>query len=191
MKTFKSYLEEMVWYIKSPRTLPGGYKRKAAYLADTGIPKGSIHYSTMETGHKIFKQMHDDNPTDRTTYHVRSPDGTKHHFTLTGFHRHGIFSVHTATKWNDAPDHFGEKVYHHLVMNHHPIMSGHSQNTGSKKLWDSLAKRKDLVVTGYDTTALREVPARTVYANYGPVAALSLSTRFRGDYLRLLVRKKS
>lgn len=187
MLSFIDFLSEMVWYTKTPKEHPDGSKRKAAYIPDHGVPKGSIHYSTMASGHKIFKHVADDHE-DRTTYHVRNPEGNKTHLTITGFHKQGKFMVHTTTKWNDAPEHFASQVYHHLVVNHHPILSGSAQNTGSKNLWNRLAKHKDIEVHGYDMMAQMEIPHKNVYAPFSGFG--TLTQRYKGDYLRLLARKK-
>lgn len=186
MKNFKSYLSEMVWYNKTPRRLLGGIKRQVDPL-DIGPHPDSIHYSTMAGGHKIYKHFDGDQASD---YHVRSPDGKEVHFTMRGIHEHGIFKVISSNKWNSAPAHFGEKVYHHLIMNHHPILSGSTQNTGSRNIWNKLRKKSDIEVVGYDTSTEKELPHRQVYSNSWMAGTNSKAHKHRGQHFRLLARKK-
>jgi len=106
------------------------------------------HIGTVK-GHHIYKHV---SPLNKrvVTYSAHNPESGKSTVAVSGIHHKGVLSDLrlAASEDNKFPAH---ELYHHLLHHDHvkALVADH-QSPGGKKVWERLAKKKNIGIHGWD-----------------------------------------
>lgn len=188
MKTFKQFLKEMPALIHH---VPKPEHRDESDLNHT-IKKSNFRMMNNEKISK-FDDKHD-------SYHSRPPGNDYHSrssgaylvverktkrikATISGKHQFGDFRIDWAAKHSSSQFNMTD-VYHHLVMNHTPLVSSVEHSPGSYKNWKKLSERPGVHVSV-------QINGEGASASLGDDWHKNYDNRASGERIhRLVARKK-
>lgn len=208
MRTLKQYLGEVWNYkgVKKPVTV--NIDRITDYHAGKSkIPPEEI--SVAKTGHKIVKERH--TVGDAAAFYALNPKTNEPdamvYGELTGPKQNLLTVYNTAARPGSKLR--ASDLYHHLIKHHDMVIqSDVAQNPGSVKLWQKLARKKDVNVHAWDTRRDKPINAspniegdyNEIYTTMEPFHSqrimagkrdpISQTKRMIGSFVTLVAHKK-